>query len=283
MRTAVRKRPIIAICVIAALSLGSSIANADPITSHWINQTAPLSKPEQPGVSQQPGNRDATVAKVDPADLVVGIQRKQRKNKLPTSAPRVTSATGQDETAQDEVPEIPWEMIELALQRQNQASGARSESDIVVGGDYQQLIINSLPDFALELAYTQTTDNIPILDFLRTQTAALSGEIATYTSDISLSDETIAMASNGNLDLEENADDTGFTKEGTKFPSLLKKLFYWGLGLLVLYTLLEAVFSKLRRQGQQGTAGAPRGEDIKADRPRRRRTFGRSRRRHRSA
>ena len=186
MRSAVRKRPIIAICVIAALSLGCSIANADPITSHWINQTAPLPKPEQPGASQQPGNRDAAAAKVDPADLVAGVRRKQRENTLPTSAPRVTSATGQDETAQDQVPEIPWEMIELALQRQNQASGARSESDIVVGGDYQQLIINSLPDFALELAYTQTTDNIPILDFLRTQTAALSGEIATYTSDISL-------------------------------------------------------------------------------------------------
>ncbi len=277
---------MIATCGTAALSLACFAANADPITSQWLSQDLHLADSQSGSASAQAEKADGQTAlektvRIDPTDLVTSAPPKKSRAKKSISFGRQAASPASAEEA-GEVPEIPWEMIELSLLRQNQTSSARVEPDIVVGGEYQQLIIDSLPDLALDIVYLQGIDDIPILNFLRTQSDSVAIEIATFTSDLADPDQSFAMASNGNLESDEAVSDSGLAGDGVKPPSLLKKLFFWGLGLLVLYTVLETVFSRLKRQGQGPVDARSRGEP-KAERPRRRRTFGRSRTRHRSA
>ncbi len=286
VRTAVRRRLIIATCGIAALTFVCLPAQAEPITSTWLEPPPAASKKtDSPADSKKPqkGEKEpAEAAKVEPEDLVSTGPRKEERDDRPVTLIRKAPGA-KPEDAATEVPEIPWELIELALQQQNQAPSAYRESEIIVSREYHQLIIDSLPDFALDIAYAQPAADIPILDFLRTQTSALSVEIATYTSDFAVQDDAIAMASNGNLDSDDEFGGEQQQKEGTKLPSLLKKLFFWGLGLLVLYTVMEALISKLVRRDFQGPVDASRGGASKAGRFMRKRGFGRSRSRHSSA
>lgn len=275
------RRLVLAACGIAALPFVCLPVSAEPITSDWIDQAAPYTKP---ALSAGPRQREPSAeeaAKIDPQDLVTTGPRKKEKNGRAAAVIRKTSSSKPD--GDESEPEIPWELIELALQQQNQAKSSHRESEITISREYQQLVIDSLPDFALDIAYAQPTGSIPVLDFLRAQTSSLSVEIATFTSDIAIQDDTIAMASNGNLDSDDTVGEARPHKEGTKLPSLLKQLFFWGLGLLVFYTFVEAVFTKLLRRDEQGLANAQRGGDGQAGRPTRRRRFGRTRRRHSSA
>lgn len=284
------RRLIIATCGIAAAPFACLSLSAEPITSDWLDQVTPFAEAKQPETSKQNDpaaaeakNADpAEAAKVDPEDLVSTGPRKKQNDDRKFANIRKTSSENQDDAAED-VPEIPWELIELALREQNQVSSPHREAEVTISRDHHQLIIDSLPDFALDIAYSQPTNNIPILDFLREQTSALSVEIATFTSDIAIQDDSIAMASNGNLDSDETVGETRPHKEGTKLPSLLKKLFFWGLGLLVLYTVVEALFTKLLRRDFQGPPNADRRDGGRGGGFTRRRGFGRSRRRHRSA
>lgn len=269
---------IIATCGLAALPFVCLSVSAEPITSDWIDQAPQFSKQTQSENSGKTEKTPAQAAKLEPEDLVSAGPRKKEKDARSINVIRKTSSAKQDEAAED-VPEIPWELIELALQQQNQTRSTHREAEIAISQEYHQLIIDSLPDFALDIAYSQPVDSIPILDFLRAQTSAISVEIATFTSDIAIQDDPIAMASNGNLGSDDDIGEPTQKKEGTKLPSILKKLFFWGLGLLVLYTVVEALFTKVLRRDFQGPGDASRGDG----RLMRRRGFGRSRRRHSSA
>ncbi|TQV82096.1 hypothetical protein [Denitrobaculum tricleocarpae] len=168
-------------------------------------------------------------------------------------------------------------MIEAALKRQNRPSVQNREPEVVIGGEYQQLIINAVPDLGLDIVNMPGPTSIPILDFVRTQSAELSSEIAIYTSDLAVPDHSIKMASNGNLDSDHAPPEPNLIGTTDERPFKLKTIFFWGLGLLVLYTLLDAVFAKLRQRDPTQPPEPGSGDEPKMKRRRRRRTFGRSR------
>lgn len=264
---------------LAAILCACSLVHASPITQNAPNQGTTASGARLAPSSVQTDGTGIQTTRIKPTDLTTSAPVKSQKNKKTGSKPGPIKSENLGSTSRD-IPEIPWEMIEQALKRQNLPSAAHQEPKVVIGGDYQQLIINALPDFGLEVANLPDPRSIPILDFVKTQSDALSANIAVYTSDLTQPDHNIEMASNGNLDSDHAPAEPGVLGTTEDRPLKLKNLFFWGLGLLLLYTLLDAIFAKLRRQDTSQSRDADSGDDRKARRPRRRRSFSRSRARH---
>lgn len=280
MRIALKGSYSTAITGFTGILLACSIAHASPITQNTQNnQGTTVSGASLAPSFVQTGKTTKPTARIKPADLTTStpVQSRDNSKTKPKTGPR---KPGNLNSNAQNIPEIPWETIEQALKRQNLPSSTLHEPKVVVGGEYQQLITDALPDFGLEVVNLQGPQDIPILDFIKTQSTALSTEIAVYTSDLAQPEHNIAMASNGNLDTGDETAGPNVLGSTENRPFKLKTLLFWGVGLLVLYTLLDAIFAKLRRQDPTQPRGADLGDDSKARRPRRRRTFSRSRARH---
>ncbi len=279
MRTALKGNYSATLSGFAVILFAYSLAQASPITQNTQTQGTTAAATSLAPTAVQRGKTRNPVVRIKPADLITSAPVKSAKAHKTSPKPTPENSSNLRSNSQ-EIPEIPWETIEHALKRQNLPSSAMREPRVVVGGDYQQLITNALPDFGLEVVNLQGPQDIPILDFLKTQSATLSTEIAIYTSDLAQPEHNIAMASNGNLDTGEEIAGSDVLGSSEDRPFKLKTLFFWGLGLLVLYTLLDAIFAKLRRQDPAQPRDVEQESRSKVRRPRRRRSFGRSRARH---
>ena len=276
MRKAIETSFSVTVCVLATLLFGCSPGHANPITPSSENPSAGYPSTGKDPFIQSTAVTRAKSARLSPSDLTSSVpsgQKRNAKTRRRSGSTRDT-AIGQENGV---VPDIPWEAIENELKRQSLPNSRHSEPEIELSSEYQQLIVDSLPDFALDSSSLAATQNLAILDFLRVQSASLSTEIAIYTSDIAAADDAIAMAANGNLEVEESGADSDITTIGEKRPSLLKKLLLWGLGLLVLYTALDAIFARLVRRGSSKSGEQVSRSDVKVRRTRRRRSFRRPR------
>lgn len=284
MRIAMGRNISAAVSGCLAVLFACALANANPITASPQSQRTTAAEPSFTPSEGRTVDSTSRTARITPADLITSAP-------VTTTQPRKQSSSESDTerksraAASQAAPEIPWDAIEAALRQQNRPTVPRHEPKVKISKEYQQLIINAAPDLGLEIANFSGPQNIPILDFLRTQSAELSSEIAVYTSAISTSDHSVKMASNGNLD-SDSLDSGNFDSRPNLFeapdkrPFKLKDIFLWGLGLLVLYTLLDAIFAKLRGPDPESGREAAAGERKKGRRRRRRRTFRVSRTRH---
>lgn len=286
MRVAIGRNVSAAVSGCLAVLVACSLAYANPITASPQSQRTTAAAPSfAPSASRSvasPGGK----ARITPSDLVTSAPVKTKQSRTQSSS-EINSDRKSRTAASQTAPEIPWDAIEAALRQKNRPRVPQHEPKVKISKEYQQLIINAAPDLGLEIANFSGPQSIPILDFLRTQSAELSSEIAVYTSDISTSGHNVKMASNGNLDsdsLESGSYDTrpNLIETSDKRPFKLKDIFLWGLGLLVLYTLLDAVFAKLRGPDPESARETSTGDRKKGKRRRRRRTFQRSRTRHKT-
>lgn len=276
MRKTIETSFSVTVCVLATLLLACSPGYANPITPSSENPDAGYPPPDKAPFIQSTAVTRVKATQLSPSDLTNSIPANRKRSAKTRSRSDSAPDTAIDE-ADRSVPDIPWEAIEHALKRESLPRSGHSEPEIELSAEYQQLIVDSLPDFALDSSSLTATQNLAILDFLRVQSASLSTEIAVYTSDIAVSDDAIAMAANGNLEIDESEPVVEVSTIGEKRPSLLKKLLLWGLGLLVLYTALDAIIAKLLRRGNSKSGEPVSRSDVKPSRTRRRRSFRRPR------
>jgi hypothetical protein len=285
----VRVRFLIATFGAAALLVVSQQVKADPITTFWSDtahnnpNSAPLLlSPSQtdfyaPDSTSNSAQGNATIPARNQKHKETSSSGNPQTGNPQTGNPQTGAGANPDARA---IPQIPWEAIELEIRRNNAVSPARKEPDIVLDSAYRQLVLETLPEFPLDITFLETPTNIPMLDLLRTQSTSLTLKILPYANALSSEAPEIAMASNGNLGSpEDDITRPDLIENVSKLPFQLKNLLYWGLGLLVLYSILEALFSRLRRQRNHERPD----NDVAVERApalprRRRRSFRRSRR-----